>query len=646
MAQKTITAEIDGQQRKIVADIPDDATPQEIESAVRAHMSANQPKTVGDHLTDFLKSAGEQLNPVTMVKGLAHVVTNFPEAVKSYGKQNEELFNKSSEAFKKGDYAEGVRHGLGYLMNAVPGLGSTADAAGDEMAKGNYGKGLGSAAGAALAIAGPAAIPKSIPIAKVGIETGPVADALSFANRRDIPVNLAATTDNPFIKGIQQVASSTVGGSTFATPGKAIEALAMERTAGQLASEAHPQFVAPASAGRDLGIALEKRASNFGADAGKSYAYIQSVEGKPSNIDRVKVGEKTQQGTIIDPSTGQPQTTTTPIYKDIPMAVDVSGIKTWAAPILEKLKERWKAADPQAAQNIAQQVKSLESIVEGPDMKSASVAEKDLGNLKALVRNTDPATESSLRASKVVDQLQSAIDARVDRADPRALSELQNARAKWATKADIEETLQRLRDEPVQAFDQSVWKRDTGIEYLKKIAQYAPAEMPKLGRAFLEDAFGKASETGKFAGGDRLFSTWTNLGAETKSILFPNASLRADLNDFFMLAKRLPAVANTSGTAGAALAGKSIDAVSVIMAGKGNPEAVLGLVSPAVITKLMYHPAFVKALNRGMSLPVGTPAKVAAWAKVSSMLEAKEKLNPATSGQNKSSETMAAGDAR
>ena len=67
-------------------------------------------------------------------------------AVKGISDQNNELFNEARDSFRHGDVLKGVRQGAEYLVNGIPGLGSSAEDAAQEFDKGNYGAGLGKTA--------------------------------------------------------------------------------------------------------------------------------------------------------------------------------------------------------------------------------------------------------------------------------------------------------------------------------------------------------------------------------------------------------------------------------------------------------------------------------------------------------------------
>src|SRR5205814_8718588 len=91
--------------------------------------------------------------------------------------------------------------------------------------------------------------------------------------------------------------------------------------------------------------------------------------------------------------------------------------------------------------------------------------------------------------------------------------------------------------------------KDSAIQHLRRVQEMAPAEIPKIGRAYLEDLLSMATAEGGFDRAARLQAEWQKLGPETKRILFPDLAHRAQLDHFFLLAKRLSDNPNPSGTA-------------------------------------------------------------------------------------------------
>ncbi|MGH9667254.1 MAG: hypothetical protein ACRD9L_22765 [Bryobacteraceae bacterium] len=126
--------------------------------------------------------------------------------------------------------------------------------------------------------------------------------------------------------------------------------------------------------------------------------------------------------------------------------------------------------------------------------------------------------------------------------------------------------------------------------------------MPKLGRAYLEDVLGTQSIEGLNRGAG-MFAKWEKLGPRTKELLFKNPLLRADLDNFFLLAKKAAENPNPSGSA----------VVASVVAGLGyaftDPvHGVPMLIGAGALSKLLHSPAAVRALSEGLTVPLGKGA--------------------------------------
>jgi hypothetical protein len=138
--------------------------------------------------------------------------------------------------------------------------------------------------------------------------------------------------------------------------------------------------------------------------------------------------------------------------------------------------------------------------------------------------------------------------------------------------------------------------KDAGIDKLREVAAAVPGEMPKLGRAYLDNMLMKATAGGGFEGAQGLLSQWRNLGPETKKILFPDASYRQQLDNFFTLARMMAANPNPSGTAYvSSIGGQIVLAIHNPMT--GVPLTLGG----AALSKLLRSPAGVQALVTGIT---------------------------------------------
>ncbi len=88
---------------------------------------------IGDTLSQFW----DKINPVTGAQGIFHAITNPGETIKGYGQSNDKILAAAKESLKKKEYSEALRHTLDYALNAIPGVGSAFDEAGNKAGTGD-----------------------------------------------------------------------------------------------------------------------------------------------------------------------------------------------------------------------------------------------------------------------------------------------------------------------------------------------------------------------------------------------------------------------------------------------------------------------------------------------------------------------------
>lgn len=140
-------------------------------------------RTVGSHLADAVGAVWQQVNPIAGAAALGQVALHPVQTVRAYGQENQRLFDDAAAALKKGDYSHAALKGLYYLLNGIPGLGSSLDQASTELAHGDYGKGIGRSVGVGLQVSAPTAIQRALaPDAPMGATlTAPSDDAVARA---------------------------------------------------------------------------------------------------------------------------------------------------------------------------------------------------------------------------------------------------------------------------------------------------------------------------------------------------------------------------------------------------------------------------------------------------------------------------------
>jgi hypothetical protein len=298
------------------------------------------------------------------------------------------------------------------------------------------------------------------------------------------------------------------------------------------------------------------------------------------------------------------------------MPVDLRKAKVDLAPLYQRMmRERELVGTLQGDK--ARTLTALDRLMTAPDDAPLSVVDGALSDLKSLARSDVPELRSAGQgaAAFAVQRLDAQVRAAVTKAGPGAVKALESGRAATKAKYAAGEVLDALREEPVGAFRQATAPRDAGIALLRDLQKTAPAELPKVGRAVLEDLLTMATADGGFNRAPGLFAKWQQLGPNTKLLLYRNPKLIKDLDRFFLLAKKSAEHPNPSGTA---MTAAKWGELGLIYA---NPMTgtVTSLGAP-MLSALLHSSRVVRALNLGLMIPMG--AKTAAGAAAAEFLSA------------------------
>ena len=199
----------------------------------------------------------------------------------------------------------------------------------------------------------------------------------------------------------------------------------------------------------------------------------------------------------------------------IPLSVDMRGIKAQLQPIYERMTQ-WM--EP-AKRNASAGYQAVKSVLEGKDYVQASIAEEGLSGLKQLAREAkspDMANVSQGLGKFSARALQEQIDSVVGAANPEMLKQLHKGRSAHLAKMGVDEIAKQLRAEPVQTYRLLTYQGDSGVGLLRKVAKLAPADMPKLGRALLEDILDTATAEGNSPKPIRSGRAGTNSGIQQR----------------------------------------------------------------------------------------------------------------------------------
>lgn len=295
------------------------------------------------------------------------------------------------------------------------------------------------------------------------------------------------------------------------------------------------------------------------------------------------------------------------------LPVDLRPVKAGLRELYDEITELM----PTGRQQYEPGLKALQNIMDADDFMPAVRLDKNLSAIKKLARGAGHGEQmAELRspaqgaAAHAVQYLEDAVQRAIAQAGPEAVAARDAGRAATRAKAAAGDVLKRLREEPVQAFDQALYREDRGIKQLREVATLAPGEMPKIGRAFLEKLIEKATAKGGFGREQGLFTAWENLGPETKKLLYPNPRLRRDLDAFFRLAVKATEEPNTSSTSYQVLLGSQ--GLSILASPyTGDFTGALVQIPAGALAKLLYSPGGVRLLSEGLKVPTMPPAQAA-----------------------------------
>lgn len=521
------------------------------------------------------------------VKALAQIpgalyqtVTDPVGTVRAVGEAQGRLGVDAKAAFDRGDYLRAGVKGAEYLL---PVIGPMMAASGDTMERGDVAEGIGELATNAYLTLSPFA-PKGAK-GKPAILQGPSnakdAAAVAFAKGRGVPLDAGTATGSQFLKNVQKKVGSSYGGANITEVMQGQQADALARVGGELASDTGAKVTNPVAAGEGVRGVLTKQIQDLHAKATNAYERLRAAEQKaePDMVAArgVPKANPANPGGLAD------------AFQNMQLAVDLRSSRAALKPVYENLlKKRELTGQLMGAEGRA--AVALNALMTGPDFAPLSTVDAALGDIKALARGADmPELRNAGQsiAARAVQQLDAQVRARASRAGADVLKALDEGRAATKQKFVVADTLDMLSGEPGQVFRQLTQNKDVGVARLRAVQRLAPQEMPKLARAFLEDMLQQATSEGGFTHADRLFSNWQKLGSETKQALFPKKGQIADLDNYFLLAKRIKENPNPSGTAQVLNATNLVTAIPSWAVAKMllTPDGVKALTTARVASK-------------------------------------------------------------
>jgi hypothetical protein len=519
----------------------------------------------------------KHVNPVTIVSGLAHAVTHPIDTVGNILSAQGAQFGKAAEDVKQGRYSEAIGHSV---AGVLPLVGPAAAAAGEQIAAtGDIAGGIGEAIGLAGSIVAPGAVARragSIPVLpRIASKTPAVNEAVRFGLREGIPVDVATASDSRFLRGTQRLAEESLLGSRIGETARAAQAEALTATGERLAGQTHPVAVTAEQAGQAVRDAVRGRAAGYTAAADAAYSRLRAMQAQA------------------------------------PISVDVAATKQALRPIFEQLQRESQLVPFISGSQKGRAYVMLDRLMQAPDAAPLSVADAALGELKGLARVDDAFRRTAGQgiAAQAVKNLEHSVRTAAQQAGTPVFDALMEGRAATVNKFKAIDVLDQLAKEPVGVFNQATWAKDAGIARLREVARIAPQEMAQVGRAWMEQALAKATAEGGFGRAQGLLADWQKLGPQTKQLLFRDPTHIRNLDNFFLLAKKLGENPNPSGSALTVFKGGEVAG----LLGFSGPGAVYTLSMP-VIAKLLLSPKTTQVLLQGLRLPVGATAARTVWA--------------------------------
>ena len=281
---------------------------------------------------------------------------------------------------------------------------------------------------------------------------------------------------------------------------------------------------------------------------------------------------------------------TRPGGPEMGLPVDLTMVKQLLRPVHEQMLRQMPLTQQQANPGL----KAITNILDGPDYAPLSQVDRDLSAIKKIAR------QHGGLARYAVTKFSKAVTIAAANGGPEVIAALKAGRtatiAKHAT-LDLLDTVLGNRAEPVGAYRQAIAPQDSGIAHLRDLQRLAPADVPKIGRAWMDDALTTATAEGGFEHAAKLDANWRKLGPRTKQMLFGSAV--PDLDKFFLLAKKLAESPNPSRSALTWNSGSQL-ALTFTQPTIGVPVVL----ASATLAKMLRSPTVIRALTKSMQLSV------------------------------------------
>lgn len=549
--------------------------------------------TIGEIVEDANPGALERFGTGfwknTNPMGLVHMAGDLVGTGRGMLEAQGQLGVDAYEEFQAGNYPRAARKAVNYVL---PVLGPGIDSAADQAEQGNYAGALGEIVGLGAVTAGPVGLVKAR-AARPGArgrrpptQHRQVDEAVQFAEDRGIPIEAATASNSRVLNTLQRRSQDSMGGAGVAERFQGRQNYALERVGGNLAEESGAAGLSPEAAGNAIRNTLGESAAGYHASADASYTTLSNLESQAQGvIDRTG-------GVRASGATGRP-------FTQVPLEVNITEAQNALRATYDEMMRARLIAAPIGAE--AKGLQAMDRLMQHEGVAPLSVVDRALSHLKALQRSAP----NGAAIGEVVGRLHEQVSAAARRGGAQVVEALETGRRNVKAEHAVLDTLKKVREEPVQAFEQATFRGDRNINQLRQIAREAPQELKQAGRTWLEEQVALATEEGGFGHGARLYRSWRNLGPETKRLLFRDEAHIKALDNYFLLAKKIAENKSVVETS------RSIEILNV-----GTVPLTY------VISRLMHSPLGVRLATRRLQTPQQNTAALNAWrSEVASLFE-------------------------
>jgi hypothetical protein len=523
----------------------------------------------GRFMTEAVRGAG--LHPSDLRETFDQAISNPGLAfdiVSSMTEGAKDQLGKGWEALKTNRPADALRH-LTYA--AIPLIGPALDQATEDFQRGDTAGSLGRITGifATLGIGNVRSGRQfGVDIPPPLRNPNPVQrQAVGYAARQDIPVDLATASGNRAVRSLQEGLEYTPGGMAVEMAKGPPRVQALRRSAQQLADDVSPVPISPEAWGTAVRDRVTKAREGYTAIADEAYpAFRAAAKESGEFVDITAV--------LTDPKYKLQE-----LWDDLTLKRDTAG-----GLVGRELRAYLKMG----------KLRQLK-----PGRADIGVMDDILGDMKAYAR-----TESG-PIKLIVGALEDQVQKATARAGTEAVEALTRGRQAIRDRVRVDAVLDALPNEPVKIFNRFVTSGGTNIEGLRELVKVAPDLAPELGRAWLERHLDPVLSGGGFEKAQTFRSNYNRLDANTKEIIFGGAENVQAMDDFTQLTEQMGKLANPPGTAGQLIGVGSLTTAAAYFRESFPGYAILSLLTPAALSAVFKSPTAVKALTQGLSMAAG-----------------------------------------